>query len=81
MSQQAVEKALGKLVTDEGFREEFFRNPGFASVRAGLELSREELDALLRISRRALAALAASLGDRICRLHVAVQSDQEEGTR
>jgi len=81
MSQQAVEKALGKLVTDEGFREEFFRNPGFASVRAGLELSREELDALLRISRRALATLAASLGDRICRLHVVAKSAREEQSR
>lgn len=81
MSQQAVEKALGKLVTDEGFREEFFRDPGAASIRAGLELSPEELDALLRISRRAVAALAASLSDRICRLHVAAKPAREEQPR
>lgn len=81
MSQHAVEKALGKLVTDEGFREEFFRDPGTASIRAGLELSREELDALLPISRRAVAALAASLSDRICRLHVAAKPAQEEQPR
>jgi len=81
MSQQAVEKALGKLVTDEGFREEFFSDPGAAGVRAGLDLSRDELDALLRISRRAVAALAASLGDRICRLHVGGKPAQKEQPR
>lgn len=81
MSQQAVEKALGKLVTDEGFREEFFHDPWAASVRAGLELSREELEALVRISRRAVAALAASLSDRICRLHVGGKPAQKEQPR
>ena len=28
MTQQAVERALGKLLTDENFRERFFAGPG-----------------------------------------------------
>lgn len=68
MSQAAVERALGKLVTDEAFRERFFQDPAAATFRAGLELSKPELDALSRLSRRALTRFGASLDDRICRL-------------
>jgi hypothetical protein len=71
MSQRAVERALGKLITDEGFREAFFAEPGSASLRAGLELSADEVDALGRVPRDALAWLARCLDGRICRLHVA----------
>ncbi len=78
MSQRVVERALGKLVTDEGFREEFFRHPDAACLRAGLDLTREELEALSRISRAALAALCAGLDDRICRLHVTTQANEME---
>lgn len=78
MSQRAVERTLGKLVTDEGFREEFFRDPVSATVHAGLELTAEELDALFRIPRAALVALGARIDGRICRLHVAGQPSREE---
>ena len=54
MSQRSVEQALGKLVTDEGFRDQFFGDRIGASLRAGLELSPEEMDALSRIPRSAL---------------------------
>jgi hypothetical protein len=47
MSQRAVEMALGKLVTNEEFRDQFFSNPGLAILRIGLNLSPGELDALL----------------------------------
>lgn len=70
MSQRAVEQAVGKLVTDEGFREAFFRNPGPASLAAGLELSSAEIAALLGISRDALRRFCACLDDRICRLFI-----------
>jgi hypothetical protein len=70
MSQRAVEQVLGKLITDEGFREEFFRSPEQASLRVGVALSPEELNALAHVSRAALAGLAGQLDDRICRLHV-----------
>lgn len=78
MSQRIVERAVGKLVTDEGFRDAFFRDPKAASLQAGLELSAEELDALSRIPRPALAALNARLDDRICRLHIRVELTREE---
>ncbi len=78
MSQRAVERTLGKLVTDEGFREEFFRDPVSATVHAGLELTGEELDALSRIPRAALAALSARLDDRICRLHIGHEPIEQE---
>jgi hypothetical protein len=70
MSQRAVEQAVGKLVTDEGFREAFFRDPAPASREAGLELSRAEIAALFGIPRQALSAFCACLDDRICRLFV-----------
>jgi len=68
MSQAAVEKALGKLITDECFRRRFFKDPAAASFAAGLELSRPELDALSRLSVEAIARFSARLDLRICRL-------------
>jgi hypothetical protein len=79
MSQRAVERTLGKLVTDEGFRDEFFRNPASATLRAGLDLTGEELDALFRIPRAALAALGTRIDGRICRLHIATGMEKEQG--
>jgi len=81
MSQRDVERALGRLVTDQGFREEFFGDPEAAVLHSGLELSREELDALSRIPRTAVAALCARIDGRICRLHVAGLVDPEEQRR
>jgi hypothetical protein len=60
MGQQSVERALGKLVTDEAFRKRFFANPETASWEAGLQLSPMELDALSKLSHEALV----QLGDR-----------------
>jgi hypothetical protein len=68
MSQSAVEKALGKLITDECFRRRFFKDPAGASFAAGLELSPAELDALSRLSVEAIARFCAHLDHRICRL-------------
>ncbi len=81
MSQRAVEQALGKLVTDEGFREAFFADPREMARRAGLELTPKEIDALARIPRQALAVLCACVDDRICRLHVPSETTPEEGRR
>ena len=71
MSQAAVERVLGKLVTDDAFRERFFTEPAAASFRAGLELSGAELDALSRLPRRALTQLSHRLDDRLRRLCLA----------
>ncbi len=70
MSQRAVEQAIGKLVTDEGFRDAFFANPELARLAAGLDLSAEECRSLACIPRQALKRFCASLDDRICRLFI-----------
>lgn len=75
MSQRSVERALGKMVTDEAFRLEFLRDPGRASIEAGLELLPEEVEALRSVPAAMLARLASCLDDRICRLSVC---DREE---
>ena len=67
MSQVAVEKTLGKLVTDATFRTRFFRDPAAASFLAGLELSRAEVDALSRLPVEAIERFSICLDHRICR--------------
>ncbi len=76
MSQVAVERALGKLMTDEGFRVRLFNDPAAGSFAAGQELSQAELDALSRLPGKAIARFSARLDHRICRLSL-----EEEGRR
>jgi len=78
MSQHAVERTLGKLLTDEAFRERFFTVPQVAARRAGLRLSDIELAALSGLSRPALRSFSASLDPRICRLCPATESSPED---
>jgi hypothetical protein len=75
MSQGAVEKILGKLVTDDAFRERFFTDPTVASFTAGLELSRAEVEALLRLPKKVLLQFSRRLDDRLRRLPL----DRDEG--
>ena len=70
MSQRDVERSLGRLLTDEGFRDNFFRDPGQACLALGIQLTPHEVEALLRVPRPALVSLGARLDDRICRLHL-----------
>jgi len=67
VTQQAVERALGKLLTDENFRDRFFANPGVASWEAGLSLSPIELEALSGLSQKVLARFSEGLDKRISR--------------
>lgn len=67
MTQQAVERALGKLLTDENFREQFFASPDLACWEAGFALSPVELEALSRLSSEALARFSEALDKRISR--------------
>ncbi len=67
MAQHAVERALGKLVMDEAFRERFFTAPELACWEAGLILSPVELEALSRLSRDEIARFAEELDERISR--------------
>ena len=67
MTQQAVERVLGKLLTDEAFRDRFFAAPEAACWEAGLALSAVELEALARLSREELARFADAIDERISR--------------
>lgn len=67
MSQRDVEQALGRLLTDHAFRQDFFKDPGGACLPLGLQLAPSEIDALLRVPRSTLVDLAGRLEDRICR--------------
>ena len=78
MSQRSVERALGKMVTDEAFRNEFFLDPWRASLIAGLDLLAYEVEALLKVPRSLLDRLSAGLDDRICRLCVIEPKPFEE---
>jgi hypothetical protein len=70
MSQRGVERVLGRLITDEAFRELFFQDAWMAFGPYATDLTPEELDALRQVPRSALAALSEGLDDRICRLLV-----------
>ena len=78
MSQHAVERALGKLLTDESFRERFFTAPRETAWAAGLRLSDAELAALSGLSRSALSSFSASLDARIRRLSLGTEASPEE---
>jgi len=67
MSQLAVERVLGRLVTDTDFRTEFFGEPASVCRDHGLELTPIELAALLHVDERALHMLAAHLDPKIVR--------------
>jgi putative modified peptide len=78
MSQRGVERALGRLVTDEGFRDAFFADPEAACLQIGVDLTFAERQALRGIPRKALADLCGRLDDRICRLHIPSHPAPEE---
>jgi hypothetical protein len=67
VTQQAVQRALGKLLTDENFRERFFTNPESAAWEAGFTLSTIELEALSRLSHEAVARFSEDIDARISR--------------
>ena len=70
MSQRDVERTLGRLLTDAGFRRDFSRNPVRACLVLGLQLAAHEMEALVLVPPRHLASLAGQLDDRICRLDI-----------
>lgn len=67
MSQLAVERVLGRLLTDPEFRTEFLVQPVGVCRDQGLDLTSVELAALSRVDERALRALAAHLDPKIVR--------------
>ena len=67
MSQRDVERTLGRLLTDDAFRTEFFAAPALATLHAGLDLSREEQRALEHLPVDPFLDLSTRLDDRIRR--------------
>jgi hypothetical protein len=80
MSQRDVERTLGRLLTDAGFRRDFFRNPARTCLEVGVQLAAHEVEALLRVPPRRLTSLAGKLDDRICRLHIEDANDHGRPT-
>jgi hypothetical protein len=78
MSQRGVERTLGKLITDEDFRESFLADPLTATVHIGVELTSAEVEALGRIPVHLLTDLSQRLDGRICRVHVPAASSRKE---
>jgi hypothetical protein len=70
MSQRDVERTLGRLLTDQGFQDDFFLDPAHACLQAGIQLTPHEVEALLRAPRPALTQFARCMDDRICRLQI-----------
>jgi hypothetical protein len=67
IAREGGRRALGKLLTDENFRERFFASPELACWEAGFALSPVELEALSRVSSEALTQLSEALDKRISR--------------
>ncbi|MBP1777492.1 MAG: Ribosomally synthesized peptide [candidate division NC10 bacterium] len=77
MSQIAVERTLGKLVTDAAFRRRFFRDPAGASFLVGLELSQAEIEALSSLPVEAIERFSNCLDHRICRCPLANNKEDQ----
>lgn len=67
MSQLAVERILGRLLTDTEFRTAFLVQPVEVSRDQGFDLTPVELAALSGVDEQALLALAAQLDPKIVR--------------
>lgn len=63
MTEQAVEQILGRIVTDEKFRELFFSDP--EKALKGYDISDEEREALLKIKVEDVEGFSRKLDDRI----------------
>jgi hypothetical protein len=67
VSQSALETALGKLICDEAFRRDFYRDAESAARHSGLHLTPVELTSLRRIKLSRLESVARDLDDRVKR--------------
>ena len=67
MSQEAVERALGRMLTDVQFRTLVGENLESASQQAGFQLTRGELQLLSTLELPEVAELAGRLNPGLCR--------------
>ena len=73
MSQQNVERVIGRMVTDHGFRRRFQEKPFealFEIVASGIELNTIELSALANIDTALVARFADGLDPRIQKIEL-----------
>jgi len=62
-----MEQALGRLICDDAFRDEFYARPEGALQKLGFQLSRVELTSLRNVDRDLVELLARRLDDRVRR--------------
>ncbi len=75
MSQEAVERVLGRLITDERFRRAVSDSLEAACVQQGYSLSRTELRFLSELELKEIGALAARINPGLCRAGTPLQSE------
>jgi hypothetical protein len=70
MSQKTVQLVIARLITDEDVRLQFLRNPveTLGTFRdQGFDLTRDEIDALIRTDRKLWAYVASRIDPRLQR--------------
>jgi len=67
MSQEAVERLLGRLITDERFRTQAAASLEKASLQEGFRLSQTELLLLSKLELQGFSGLAHRLNPGLCR--------------
>jgi hypothetical protein len=67
MSQEAVERLLGRMITDERFRHQAADSMEVASLQEGYRLSPAELRLLSGLELQSISELAGRLNPALCR--------------
>jgi hypothetical protein len=83
MSHRTIERVIGRLLTDEEWRREFTYAPRqtlVALAEQGWELSRLEVDALIRTDVRVWSDAAARIDSQLQRCSLKRRDDEEERT-
>lgn len=75
MSQDAVERVLGRLITDERFRRAVGDSLEAACVREGYSLSSSELRFLSELGLKEISVVAARINPGLCRADTPLQSE------
>jgi hypothetical protein len=83
MSHRTIERVIGRLLTDEDWRREFSYAPRqtlVALAEQGWELSRLEVDALIRTDVRVWSDAAARIDSQLQRCSLKTRNHEEKRT-